>query len=282
MKTTISITALVIGLGLGLNAQTTAQKNTCIKIDINENGKETKIDTCFNMAIGDSIKKMFMNIHWDSINKKFAEISKQMGGSNIEIDSSTSPDGKKEIIKITTDKNGKDNVITITGDDGKNNSASAYTYSSGGNGQITVTSGNGNGNSIIISEEDGDLKDSKGNTYKVHVLKKVEIIEITDADKKELPSDVSSTLNSSKPFSSLVMAPNPTDGNVRITYKSTSTEPLQIKVYDTFGKTVLTQSYDGLDSDVDKTISLNNLSKGIYFVQLVQGTQADVRKIVVK
>lgn len=223
MKTTISIMALVIGLGLNLNAQTTAQKGTYIKIDIKENGKETKIDTCFSTSMSDSIKKMFMNVNWDSLPMK-------------------------------TDGNGKVVVKTI---------------------------GNGNSNSIIITEEDGDLKDSKGNAFKVYVLKKVEIVEITDEDKKELPSDVTGTLNNSKPFSNLVMAPNPTEGNVRITYKSTSTEPLTIKAYDSYGHVVLTQNYEGLDNDVDKTVSLNNLSKGIYFVQLVQGNQSEVRKIIV-
>jgi hypothetical protein len=295
MKTTISIMALVMGLGLNLNAQNIAQKNACIKVDIKENGKETKIDTCFNFAIGDSIKKMFTHINWDSLTKKFDEIGKQMSGLNIEIDSSSGQNGrfekfiindsngKKEVVKITRSKNGKDNEITINGDGGENNSANAYTYSSSGKGQVVVkTSGNGNGSSITITEEDGNVKDSKGNTYKVYILKKVEIENLSSDDKKQLPQDVSNSINDAKPFTNLSMFPNPTDGNIRITYTSNSTEALKINVYDTFGKTVLNQVYSGLGNNVDQTISLSDLSKGIYFVQLLQGTQAEVRKIIVK
>lgn len=247
--------ALLVGLGLNLNAQTTAQKGTYVKVDMKENGKETKIDTCFNGSMGDSIKKMFMNIHWDSLTKKFAEIGKQ--------------------------RSGKDSEITIKGGGGQNNGANSYTYSSGGKGEIVVTSGNGNGSSIILTEEDGDLKDPKGNTFKVHVLKNVEIRDLSSDDKKQLPQDVSSSINDARPFNNLNMYPNPTDGNIRITYKSASAEPLTIKAYDTYGKTVLTQTYNGLDNDVDKTISLDNLGKGIYFVQLIQGNQSEVRKVVV-
>lgn len=224
MKTTISITALLLSLSLALQAQNNAPNKACIKMDIIQNGKETKMDTCFNIAMGDSIEKMFMNIHWDSLSKKFAEIRTQMGGLNIEIDSSSGPNGKKQIVKIISSKDGKDNEITIKGDGGEGNSANAYTYSSDSNGKVVVkTSANGNGSSIAITEEDGDVIDPKGNTFKVYILKKVEVTTLSADDKKQLPEDVTSTLSSSKPFSNLVMWPNPTEGNVRITYKSTST-----------------------------------------------------------
>jgi len=131
------------------------------------------------------------------------------------------------------------------------------------------------------------IKDSKGKggktnkDIKVYIFKKVEVQTLTDADKKQLPPDVSKSIAKANLFDNLNMAPNPTDDACNISYISNSKEPLQIKVYDVNGKTVYTETDANINEQVNKTLSLKNLGEGTYFVHLSQGKQSEIRKMVV-
>jgi hypothetical protein len=140
---------------------------------------------------------------------------------------------------------------------------------------------NGNSQQIII--KNSESKDGKkSNEVKVFVFSKMEVKKLSDAEKKQLPPDASKAIQNAKSFDNLSVAPNPTEDACTITYKSVSKEPLQIKVYDTQGKTVLTETDSDVGEQVNKTLSLKNLGQGVYFVHLTQGKQSEVRKVIVK
>jgi hypothetical protein len=294
MKTMkLQLAILLTGLAFGVYAQTGPQKKTCIKLDIIENGKETKIDTCFNLSGLDDVEKELKAMGL----KDLPNINMQMGGLSIVTDSTVKDgkvekevtisddegDGKQEKVKVITGKDGEASSVTIVADDADKD-AEAYSYSTTNNGKSKViVKSSGKGTSTIIINSDEDDKDGKKTKEtRVYVFKKVEVKNLSSEDKKELPDDVSSEMAKSQNFTNLVMSPNPAEGNVNIKYKSTSNEPLQIKVYDTGGKTVYTETDSNVSDQVNKTIPLKGLSPGIYFVHLLQGKQSEVRKLVVK
>lgn len=139
----------------------------------------------------------------------------------------------------------------------------------------------GQGRQIIIKNED-NKNGKKSKEVKVFVFSKMEVKKISDAERKQLPADASKAIQNAKSFDNLSVAPNPTEDACTIAYKSVSKEPLQIKVYNTEGKTVLTETDNNVDGQVNKTLSLKNLGQGIYFVHLTQGKQSEVRKVIVK
>jgi hypothetical protein len=293
MKTMkLQLAALLTGLAFGVHAQTDPQKKTCIKLDIIENGKETKIDTCFTLTGMDDIEKELKALGI----KDLPNINMQMGDVSIVTDSTVKDgkvekeviiseggeNGKREKVKVIAGKDGSESSVTVVGDD-DDKDAEAYSYSTTNKGKSKViVKANGKGTStIIINSDEEDSKDGKKET-RVIVFKKVEVKSLSSEDKKQLPDDVSNEVAKAKGFTNLVLAPNPAEGNVNVKYKSTSNEPLQIKVYDTGGKTVYTETDNDVSDQVSKTIPLNNLSPGIYFVHLLQGGQSEVRKLVVK
>lgn len=301
MKTILKLQlmAALLSPALSLSAQTDTTKKACVKIDIVENGKETKIDTCFAIPGLDSLQNVFDNMHFDEITKELSALGKEVGGINIQVDSSEGPDGKqeqviinekdsngqKEIVKIVSNKNssGSSVVITSSGENGKDDdaSASAYSYNSSGGNKMIIKSSKNGACTIIINEDENDAKDGKKTKkVKVTVFKKIEIKNVTPADKKNLPAGVDDTQG--KAFKDLVISPNPTDGDIRIKYKATADGPLNVKVYDANGRNVYNTVTTVSGENADATISLGGLSRGIYFIQLSQGDQRDVRKIVIK
>ncbi len=133
---------------------------------------------------------------------------------------------------------------------------------------------------VIKNQENKNGKESS--EVKVYVFSKVEVKKLSDEDKKQLPVNASKAIQNAKPFENLNVAPNPTEDACTISYKSASKEPLQIKVYDMEGKTVLAENDTNASDQVNKTISLKGLGSGVYFVHITQGKQSEVRKVIVK
>jgi hypothetical protein len=285
----------LMGLTLGTYAQTNKDNKTCIKINIVENGKVTKIDTCFQNLDTKDIQQALKNMGVPDMD----ELNKDMGDVNVIIDTAEGKDGKTEKVivsagdgkggkaevKVISDKNGE-STVSVNGDGNDEGENESYSYSMSdddkGKEKVIVKSSKNGSCTIIVNEDDNSTTPKDAKKVKVYVFKKMEIKDVTSDDKKNLPKGVANSMNGAQPFDNLVMAPNPTDGNIHITYKSGSDEPLEIKVYDTQGKTVYSETSTNIGDSIDKTISLGNVGKGIYFVQLVQGKQMEVRKVVVK
>src|ERR1700722_17451189 len=187
MKTMkLQLAILLTGLAFGVYAQTGPQKKTCIKLDIIENGKETKIDTCFNLSGLDDVEKELKAMGL----KDLPNINMQMGGLSIVTDSTVKDgkverevtisddegDGKQEKVKVITGKDGEASSVTIVADDADKD-AEAYSYSTTNNGKSKViVKSSGKGTSTIIINSDEDDKDGKKTKEtRVYVFKKVEV-----------------------------------------------------------------------------------------------------------
>ena len=79
----------------------------------------------------------------------------------------------------------------------------------------------------------------------------------------------------------LTIAPNPNSGNFNVQFNSLSNEDVLINVYDISGREIFTKSYPN-QSVFAQSIQLNNVQAGVYLVNIQDGNQKSVRKIVVQ
>ena len=80
--------------------------------------------------------------------------------------------------------------------------------------------------------------------------------------------------------SSLAVSPNPTSGDVRITYPDAKDGPYRIRILDKMGKMV----YQGetLSGSVDKVLDLRQLKRGLYIVSFQTGKAVYTKNLVIE
>ena len=82
-------------------------------------------------------------------------------------------------------------------------------------------------------------------------------------------------------LSNLTIAPNPSNGNFNIKFNSKSEVPTLINIYDVSGRQIFSKSYPN-QSVFAQNIQLDNVQSGVYLVNIQDGAQKSVRKIVVQ
>lgn len=75
--------------------------------------------------------------------------------------------------------------------------------------------------------------------------------------------------------------PNPTTGNLTVTYTSTFNTAVEIYVSDITGKVMLMQSNDAFNGINNYQFDLNHLNNGIYFMQIKNGTETTHTKFII-
>lgn len=335
MKRILSSAFIIATMALG--AQTQKMKKACIKIESDNGGHVTKIDTCVTAATDAELQQKLDALGYGGMSDlpplppvppvppvppapgEDVEISIQVDTSEgngyeytytkaIVIDDATERSGNKRSgdnkkMKIITKQGGKGSsqVIVVDGDGQVITSDVKGGDKSGNNVMVKrlkpgekmdpeiekmlkeqgLDDGKTEGKKIIIKNHE-NRNGKESNEVKVYVFSKMEVKKLSDAERKQLPADASKALANGKTFDDLTMAPNPTEDACTITYHSASKEPLQIKVYNTEGKTVMTETDSNVGDQVNKTLSLKGLGQGVYFLHLTQGKQSEVRKIIVK
>ncbi|MBF4517191.1 proprotein convertase P-domain-containing protein [Flavobacterium sp. ANB] len=76
-----------------------------------------------------------------------------------------------------------------------------------------------------------------------------------------------------------VLHPNPTKGNITIEFTSESKTGVEVFIHDSLGKRVYTNTFASA-TNFSQTIKLEDLSKGIYFVTVIDGSKRTVKKII--
>ena len=88
-------------------------------------------------------------------------------------------------------------------------------------------------------------------------------------------------LNNLNGATQLQVFPNPTQDNITISYPCNSAGELQIKISNTTGQVVYTETVNCTENNtVQHTIDLSNFSPGVYFVDLLLNDQHVVKKVV--
>ena len=79
----------------------------------------------------------------------------------------------------------------------------------------------------------------------------------------------------------LTIAPNPNTGNFNVKFNSTSDKDIVINVYDISGRQIFAKTYPS-QSLFSQNIQLDTVQSGVYLVNIQNGSQKSVRKIVVQ
>ncbi|MDR6302087.1 zinc-dependent metalloprotease [Mesonia maritima] len=81
--------------------------------------------------------------------------------------------------------------------------------------------------------------------------------------------------------SSVKLYPNPTNGEVRMSYKSTSGEDVEVGVFDLTGKRVFSKTANFTNAS-STNLDLSALAAGVYLVKMNDGNQQFVKKLIVE
>lgn len=262
-----NLVILFVAIAMGAAAQSNNRQKTCIKIEEITNGKTIKIDTCFIGLTEDEIQKQLSTMGVNdiaNINGPGTEEESDANNVHNEViimnDDKDGDSGDKRV-KVISDKNGKCSTIAVGGN--------VYAYAN--------ATGNSSGQTkIVVKTIDGDS--STGET-EIYVYRKIEVTDVSDSDNIKSHTNITPETN---PFSGLEIYPNPAESSLTISYKSSGSAPLKIRVYDENGKTVYTQEINEPGGQVNQAISLSGYGPGIYFVNLEQGSQHETKKIIVK
>ena len=82
--------------------------------------------------------------------------------------------------------------------------------------------------------------------------------------------------------STLSVSPNPSSGNINVSFKTQRVNDLIIKIIDLQGKEVYKNIKNSFSGEFNESFDLNNLSKGIYMLQIISDKEATTRKIVIQ
>ncbi|MEO8088400.1 MAG: T9SS type A sorting domain-containing protein, partial [Bacteroidota bacterium] len=95
-------------------------------------------------------------------------------------------------------------------------------------------------------------------------------------DLLELDTSLISTVPYSIPYSSLIIAPNPTTSELTIKNKNLLINTLEL--YDLLGEKVFTRNYPANNNEI--TIDIRDLTSGIYIIQATSGEKTWRGKVV--
>ena len=76
--------------------------------------------------------------------------------------------------------------------------------------------------------------------------------------------------------------PNPANEIINVSMSLTNSENTVINVVDITGKVITTKDLGTVNGDSNVSISLDNLSTGVYFVEMVNSNSKQIKKFVKK
>ncbi len=91
---------------------------------------------------------------------------------------------------------------------------------------------------------------------------------VTNSCIGNIARNTSSSVNTS---SQLLLYPNPTTGNINVTYYSNNNERTELRVYDRIGKILFTKTETAIKGSNAYQLNLSNLTPGIYELELSNG-----------
>lgn len=96
------------------------------------------------------------------------------------------------------------------------------------------------------------------------------------------PPPTATGVEENSTLQNIIIYPNPTSGDINISIKNASFNELQITVVDVLGTEVYHNIEKGISSDYLKQINLGNLSSGMYYINLSNGTDTVISKLMIQ
>lgn len=168
-------------------------------------------------------------------------------------------------------------TISITGNN---------TVCTGGN--VTLTAGGG---STYTWTSNGTLSSNNGTTVAATNITSTANITVTGTDTKGCAGTSTKTITvvtcgtgiiESALDNSLIIYPNPSNGNIAVTFIIDKVTDVVIKVTDIKGQQVYAENKKQCNGEYKTTIDLSKFSKGVYFLNIVTDKGAASRQLVVE
>jgi C1A family cysteine protease len=83
-------------------------------------------------------------------------------------------------------------------------------------------------------------------------------------------------------MSELKIIPNPNKGNATLNYSSSFNEAISVKIYDLTGKIILQKQIDKINGEINYKLDLNNVPKGMYYINLSSDKTFQTTKFVIQ
>ncbi len=130
---------------------------------------------------------------------------------------------------------------------------------------------------MIFQDENGQItkKEMNLNVW-IKDVEEVDVDKIENASLKKAASENSLTVES------LQFYPNPSDGRFDLSFNLPAKGETTVRVVDMAGKEVFQDKVGNFSGTYEKQIDISNNAKGIYFLQVEQGEQVMMKKIVVQ
>ena len=262
MKTKQILASLFLSGTLFMAAQAPEKKATVriTKVE-NINGVEKVTDTTYTTSDISVINPGDENIEIKEIKDKDGKVKKMI------IVNSDSPSGQsnsKSTVIINADSkdaSDEDFIIDATGD--KNSETKT----------------------IIIKKAHCDTKaeDIKNEKEEMHVviIKQIKITDASNEDVQQLGKPngvVDNKLNLGK----MDFYPNPNNGKFNLRFNLSEKGNTDVSVMNSEGKTIYSEKLSDFSGTYDKEIDISKNPKGVYFVRVVQGEHAQLKKIVLE
>ena len=81
-------------------------------------------------------------------------------------------------------------------------------------------------------------------------------------------------------FNAISISPNPTSDVLNIVVETKNEDDLELNLLDVFGKVIKQQKTTVQQGLNNKSLDIQDLPNGIYFLQLQQGTEKIIRRII--
>jgi len=83
-------------------------------------------------------------------------------------------------------------------------------------------------------------------------------------------------------FDDFNLWPNPSNGNINISFNSNTNNNVVIDLYDISGRLINQKIYNNAAENFNENINFGNLSEGIYLVKVINGNKNSTRKVIIK
>ncbi|MDN5201611.1 T9SS type A sorting domain-containing protein [Fulvivirgaceae bacterium BMA10] len=108
-------------------------------------------------------------------------------------------------------------------------------------------------------------------------------ITITDIDRDDKRlKELGFTPKQDLELEDLTYYPNPTDGVFTLRFRAEAGNPLQVKIFDMVGREVFDDRFNSFPGLYDREIDLSDNDRGVYILQISQGSRAFSKKIVIE
>lgn len=214
-------------------------------------------------------------------------IIKQKCGDEVEVEKIEIPRVPAPVIDIVETENGgkkviisneKNEVVDVVNINGKNSEEEQIQTLFGGKKQQSINKTENTETTEIKSDENSETVENEENISLV-------VVESTDTQLKKL-QDKNIVTELDKDIENLIVenfivTNNSENKQIIISFSTEKSQDVAIKIFDIDGNLITSETVDSSNGEFLKSISNEKISKGIYFIQIIQNSKIETRHFIV-